>query len=291
MKVVRIFLISLALLCSAIVLAGNNLDSGPFEISNISTSNVSSCSATDGMVTLKIDPSQQGTSPYDISLDNGATWVATNIAPNGAGEMNVNNLEWGTYPLTVRDATNEIIYPGYAQIFGCSIEIGAFANPTYSFAAVAGMTGYTWTTTRGSITAGQNTTSVTFDFSSVANNATGIICTQPTGPSCAALATCFDFRIVANETNCSDGIDNDGDGLTDCQDCSDCTACLDSDGDGITDACDLDDDNDGIPDVDECAAAISSGLTGPLTGFTTDISTTNANSSNVPHILNSITYN
>ena len=59
--------------------------------------------------------------------------------------------------------------------------------------------------------------------------------------------------------NCSDGIDNDDDGLVDCLD-SDCTGVMeccgdvDTDNDGIGDDCDMDDDNDGIPDDKECPA-------------------------------------
>ncbi len=55
--------------------------------------------------------------------------------------------------------------------------------------------------------------------------------------------------------DCSDGIDNDGDGLIDCFDCDECgtfAGCGDNDGDGVGDFCDLDDDNDGIPDSIEC---------------------------------------
>ena len=53
---------------------------------------------------------------------------------------------------------------------------------------------------------------------------------------------------------CDDGLDNDGDGLVDCFDCDECSSsalCNDNDGDGVGDLCDLDDDNDGITDVDE----------------------------------------
>ncbi|MEO0341278.1 MAG: DUF4347 domain-containing protein, partial [Bacteroidota bacterium] len=63
---------------------------------------------------------------------------------------------------------------------------------------------------------------------------------------------------------------------------------LDTDGDGITDFCDLDDDNDGILDEDECPLAVSSGLSGAQT-YTFDISSTNPNGNTIPHTLNSIT--
>ncbi|MFS4416283.1 Calx-beta domain-containing protein [Maribacter sp. 2307ULW6-5] len=72
--------------------------------------------------------------------------------------------------------------------------------------------------------------------------------------------TILDNQAVINITDndfeiCNDGIDNDGDGLIDCDD-PDCylaanSGDTDSDGDGIGDLCDLDDDNDGITDVNE----------------------------------------
>ncbi len=65
----------------------------------------------------------------------------------------------------------------------------------------------------------------------------------------------------------------------------------DSDGDGYADGCDLDDDNDGILDEDECPQPTSSGISGHITGFTYNISSTNPSDNTVPHTLNSITYN
>jgi len=56
------------------------------------------------------------------------------------------------------------------------------------------------------------------------------------------------FSVQAIES-CTNGIDDDGDGLVDCED-PDCTA-YNSDGDDVCNQIDLDDDNDGIPDVSE----------------------------------------
>lgn len=56
------------------------------------------------------------------------------------------------------------------------------------------------------------------------------------------------FAIQAVES-CTNGIDDDGDGLVDCED-PDCDA-YNSDGDDVCDQVDLDNDNDGIPDVSE----------------------------------------
>ncbi|MFD0799218.1 beta strand repeat-containing protein, partial [Maribacter chungangensis] len=75
----------------------------------------------------------------------------------------------------------------------------------------------------------------------------------------------FNSIFTATESEiCNDGIDNDGDGLTDCED-PDCYLAAnsgdsDNDGDGIGDSCDLDDDNDGILDCDEQGLASISDL-------------------------------
>ena len=90
---------------------------------------------------------------------------------------------------------------------------------------------------------------------------------------------------------CNDGIDNDGDGLIDCED-PDCYLAVnsgdtDNDGDGIGDTCDLDDDNDGIPDIVECFPT-NNGIDGFVTPDTFGIT---GDAGNAPVILNSITIN
>jgi len=194
---------------------------GPFDIASISERNASSCSATDGGFTLVLDAANLGVSPYDISIDNGVSWLVNNQAPS-SNELSVNGLEWGNYTIAVRDASGDVIYPGYAVIAGCEWDVPASAGHSFSIAAVSGATGYTWTTTVGSVSGGQNTVSATFDFSGVSHLSTGTICVQPTGPSCTAPATCFDVVVIGAETRCNDGIDNDGDGDIDCDDGSDC---------------------------------------------------------------------
>jgi len=59
----------------------------------------------------------------------------------------------------------------------------------------------------------------------------------------------FTVNVIVVPEICNNGIDDDGDGDIDCAD-SECSA-NDNDNDLICDYIDLDDDNDGIPDVDE----------------------------------------
>ncbi|MCP4091529.1 MAG: hypothetical protein GY746_17340, partial [Gammaproteobacteria bacterium] len=83
-----------------------------------------------------------------------------------------------------------------------------------------------------------------------------------------------DFQFMYGVEICDDGIDNDGDGLTDCED-DDCylvtnTGGTDNDGDGIDDNCDLDDDNDGILDVNEGDGLIDTDGDGIVDSFDPD---------------------
>ena len=69
--------------------------------------------------------------------------------------------------------------------------------------------------------------------------------------------------VTSSSEICNNGIDDDGDGLIDCED-PDCYLSANSgDTDNDGDGCDLDDDNDGILDLDECAP-----ITAVLNSFT-----------------------
>ena len=85
--------------------------------------------------------------------------------------------------------------------------------------------------------------------------------------------------------------DDDGDGVINSLDaCNGFDDTADNDSDGIPDACDLDDDNDGILDALECPienSEIDGAIDLDVDDF--DITSTDLNSSTVPHILNSVT--
>jgi len=82
---------------------------------------------------------------------------------------------------------------------------------------------------------------------------------------------------ISMTENCSNSIDDDGDGLVDCldDDCDGEVVC-DNDGDLVTDRLDYDDDNDGILDANECYSS-SNLITNPgfesgNSGFSSDFS-------------------
>lgn len=77
----------------------------------------------------------------------------------------------------------------------------------------------------------------------------------------------FSAEVVIVGEICGSGLDEDGDGLVDCAD-PDCylastTGESDVDTDGVGEYCDIDDDNDGVPDESECSGTWT--LDGPVT--------------------------
>ena len=193
--------------------------SGPFGVSGISSTPASDCSASDGTVVVTLDAARLGASPYDLSTDGGATWAVNDATPGAGQTLAVGGLLWGNYVLAVRDANGDVVFPGYASVAGCVFDIVRHdaTSRDFAIASIAGATSYTWTISQGAIATGQGTTAMTVDVSAVAPATTIDICVIPNGPSCAAPATCFRALVFGDEI-CGNGLDDDGDGLTDCDD-------------------------------------------------------------------------
>ncbi|MFK8056742.1 MAG: beta strand repeat-containing protein, partial [Saprospiraceae bacterium] len=182
--------------------------SGAFTIDNITSVDVSDCASADGEVIIRINSSNSGATPYDVSLDNGASWVANNLTPDASGDVTVTGQFWGTYAVAVRDNNGDIVYPGYAQIVGCVFDACSPGTDDFTIAPVVGATSYVWTTSVGSVASGAGTTSVELDLSSLTPGDIGTVCVQPTGSTCTAPNTCFSIRIACPEV-CGNGIDDD----------------------------------------------------------------------------------
>ena len=200
-----------------VTLAQAQTGSGAFTVNAVTGANATSCTATNGSVTVTISSAKPGTGPYDVSVDNGATWVRNDVTPV-SWQITVTGLQWGNYPVAIRDATNAIVYPGFASVGGCTFDACSADNTDqFTGPVVPGATSYTWTTTRGTIASGQSTRTVTLNLSAVAPGSTGQVCVTPNGPTCTSPPTCFGIRVKCPEI-CNNGIDDDLDGLSDCAD-------------------------------------------------------------------------
>ena len=95
--------------------------------------------------------------------------------------------------------------------------------------------------------------------------------------------TVSQFDVNVSMEDCTNGIDDDGDGSVDCldSDCSSDASCIDTDGDGIYDIVDIDIDNDGIPNVIESFSQTSSTQLNCT-------NSTNMNFSTIPTLLSGV---
>ncbi|MCP4089630.1 MAG: hypothetical protein GY746_07535, partial [Gammaproteobacteria bacterium] len=143
----------------------------------------------------------------------------------------------------------------------------------------------------GGIYSGTNTDELSIsDVTGLGVNEYTLVVTHPDN-------VCLIERYSANLNSeiCDNGIDDDGDGLIDCED-GDCylvsnTGGTDTDGDGIDDNCDLDDDNDGILDAVE-SRATNGGINGPIPAANVSFDITGDVGNYLsPQILNSVTVN
>ncbi len=122
-------------------------DDSNFSASIPTFQNVTCFGASDGQLTLSISA---GTSPYQYSIDNGATWLS---ATNG---MNINNLTAGAVNVKVRDANGCLTTATQTLSEPAILNVSAVATPASCNATATGsiqltVTGgtpnysYTWT--------------------------------------------------------------------------------------------------------------------------------------------------
>ncbi len=197
--------------------------SGAFKVTGMTVANASNCTAADGKIVISLDPALAGTSPYAVSLDNGATWTYTAVVRDASNKLTVGGVVWGGYAVAIRDATAAVVYPGSVNVKGCVYEACSPSNANFVAATVPNATSYTWSTSLGGVKAGQGTRIATLELAGVPQGSTGEVCVTPSGPGCTAGPTCFGIRVVCTEV-CDNGIDDDGDGLIDSDDL-DCGAC------------------------------------------------------------------
>ncbi len=231
---------------------------GGFTVTGTVAIDASSCTASDGKVELSLDPSRPGASPYDISLDNGRTWSRTGLLRDASDRLAITGLAWGGYALAVRDANKDIVYPGAVTVKGCTFDACSPDDDVFTATAVTDATSYNWTTSLGSIAAGQGTRILELNLAGVTPGRIAEVCVAPQGPGCAVGPTCFNVRVKCAEV-CGNGVDDDLDGLTDCDD-PDCGRPIANAGPDVT-TC---------PNASITLAATSSGGTGPATFLWSD---------------------
>ena len=191
------------------------------------STDASSCTSTDAGIAVEALSTADGVAPYDLSFDAGATWplACAALRPNSSDQLVFDQLQWGSYVVHVRDALGQVSDAGQLQLGGCRVDIcTATTSATFEVPAIQGASAYDWTTTLGTISSGQGTPSISINTDGISGGTLGQVCLQPTGPSCQAPQLCLEVVVRCPEI-CTDTIDNDGDGVIDCED-EDCPAAM-----------------------------------------------------------------
>ncbi|NOR88435.1 MAG: hypothetical protein GQ527_12575, partial [Bacteroidales bacterium] len=165
-----------------------------------------------------IDATVTGATPFDFSWSNGIT------------AEDISNLNAGSYTLTTTDsdgctetASSTITSPTQISLSVSTTDETASANDdgTIDLTVSGGTTAYTYDWDDDGL---ENPDNDTEDLSNLASGTYTVIVSDANGCTATISATIYEPEI------CNDGIDNDGDGLTDCYD----TDCVPTDPGTIT---------------------------------------------------------
>jgi len=178
------------------------------------------CEALDGAIELSVTG---GTGSFEYRLGTTGTWGINNLFSGlGAGVYNFyvrnddGSCEAGPYEVTLTDPIPQSCPIGLVAdtLVYCNSDISVLL----SVAASPDATAYTWTVPGGMIlVSGQNTDSIVVNMNNIA---TGFydIC-MVTNSNCGdSPPCCVTLEIITCTEICDNGIDDDADGLTDCDD-------------------------------------------------------------------------
>ncbi|MEL6923446.1 MAG: discoidin domain-containing protein, partial [Bacteroidota bacterium] len=191
------------------------------QLDNVSSSDPLLCEGTDGSIIVTVSG---GIGRYEYRIDTSATvWQRSNV---------YSNLSAGNYNIFVRDTI------GNCQIGPINVvltdpipracPITSDANPggvcssdiavAFKIDTLPDANSYTWTVPAGMIiSSGQGTDSISVNVNNVATGTYQV--SVVTNSNCGVSSACiFNFDVIGCVEICDNGIDDDADGLTDCDD-------------------------------------------------------------------------
>ncbi|MEX0273285.1 MAG: Calx-beta domain-containing protein, partial [Flavobacteriaceae bacterium] len=204
----------------------------------------------------------------DGELGNATVTVDSNGQVTGQGGYTGTNTHVTTPFVAVTfdsQPTDEVSNTGDTVSFTATVSGGATVSYQWQESTDSGTS---WSDiTDGGIYSGATTNTLTLTgVSGTQHNNDYRLVVTSSDNNCSTYNSASANLFVNTTEICNDGADNDGDGLVDCDD-PDCylaanSGDIDTDGDGIGDSCDLDRDNDGILNEEECAVNVTLQMAG-----------------------------
>ena len=192
----------------------------PISISVSSTTDPSLCEASDGSITVS---ASGGAGAYQYRLGLAGTWQNSNVFAGltaGSYDIYVRNsdgsCETGPETATLTDPIPQacpILLPADTLTY-CNTNIAV----SFNIAALPDATSYTWSVPAGAIIVlGQGTDSIVVNMNSIPAGSYNV-CVVTNSNCGVSPQCCVPIEIIGCSEICDNGIDDDQDGLTDCDD-------------------------------------------------------------------------